>query len=235
MKPDVIVSWPDNNDYPLWRKLIRDNRHRFAKVIIVFTKTFSNSTNYVEFIKNEMAVDGCDFIDSRGPQGSEDWRDVAVNEGLKVSDAKYVWFTEQDFFPTHDNFWIDLERGVEYYKCEVVGVYEGTRLHPCSLLVERKIIDLTKKDFGIVPGVADHFAKFTHDLKEYATYTSVVRHNWKHYNGLSQNWTLCTQNQKPNWKPEEFFDYLKKSLECGIALHPEWGKIANKTLTSYNI
>ena len=51
MKPDLIESWPQHLDYPLHRKFIKENRDRFAKVIIVFT-AMNAQGDYREFVKN---------------------------------------------------------------------------------------------------------------------------------------------------------------------------------------
>ena len=81
-KPDVIVVWPRNCDYPLWRKFIHENRSRFGKVIIVFMET-NQGDDYRAFIKSTLSPNLYAIYDSPTPQGYEDWRNVAVCEGLK--------------------------------------------------------------------------------------------------------------------------------------------------------
>jgi hypothetical protein len=232
-KPDVIVTWPRNCDYPLWRKFIAENRNRFAKVIIVFMET-NDGDDYRPFIKSVLSPGLYDLVESPAPAGNEDWRNVAVCEGLKHSTAEWVWFTEQDFFVKNDLFWSDVERAADRYEAEAVGVMQGTRLHPCSLFVKREIINRTHCDFGIVPNVSDHFSIFTNDLQNMHVPTAIVTDDlYKHYNGLSHNWSLVSKMQKPVYKADEFVDYLMQCLNAGVELDVRFVRVAQQAIQSY--
>lgn len=213
-KPDVVVSWPDNCDYPLWRKMIRENRDRFAKVIIVITKT-NQGYNYTEFIYNSMK-DLATIIESPNVEAGQDWRNVAVNAGLDKVTSNWVLFTEQDFYPK-DSLW-------EYLKqfdgtMGTFAVYQGDRLHPCFILTDIGTILKTRRDFGIIAGVADHFFKFQEDLREENIYR-ISKEDYEHLNGLSHNMTLIYNDQQPNYEPERFKKYIEDCLACQEVLHP---------------
>lgn len=232
-KPDVIVTWPRNCDYPLWRKFIHENRNRFAKVIIVFMET-NQGDDYRAFIKSTLSPDLYEIYDSPTPQGAEDWRNVAVCEGLKHSTSELVWFTEQDFFVTNDLFWTDVERAIDYYKAEAVGVMQGARLHPCSLFVTRQVINRSRCDFGIVPNVSDHFSMFTADLRSMNIKTAIVTEDlYKHYNGLSHNWSLVSKLEPPVYEPDQFIDYLLQCMGADVELDVRFVRVAQAAISKY--
>jgi len=206
MKPDIIVSWPDNCDYPLWRQFIRDNRDRFANVIIVVTKAHALD-DYSEMIRWAMIIDNCAIFESPQVKSGEDWRNVAVNAGLAVSNAEWVWFTEQDFFVTPD-FWGEVQKLES--DSDVISVDITGRLHPCCIFVKRSIIEKTHKNFGIVPDRLDHFGVFQEDIKNSgARMMYVPQEYWHHMNGLSHNFRLMSEGGRPNYNEKEFIDYLR--------------------------
>lgn len=219
-QPDLIVSWPVNNDYPLWREFIHQNRKRFKKVIVVFTEA-PGSYNYKKDVTPLLIGDDIVCMDSPEVYGGEDWRNIAVNAALHASGADWVWFTEQDFFPTPTMF-DDLNYFVDDgYR--VMAVYQESRMHPCSIFMARDLLSELRLDFGIIPNVSDHFSKIQNQLEQKqerigkidpATYT--------HFNGLSHNWRLITEGQDPNYHAGEFIQYLRDCLLVGVPLVSKW-------------
>lgn len=215
-KPDVIISWPDNNDYPLWRKFIKENRETFDKVIIVFTKTHSE-VNYKEFVTDH--TQDCTLLECPSLISGEDWRSVAVNYGLSFSSSEWVWFTEQDFYITDELFWEDVNQVIRENMSDFIGVLEGQRIHPCSMFVKRSVIDRTSKFFGIVPDKSDHFFVFTQEVRKLLPALAFVdRKYWKHYNGLSHNFSLISRGERPVYQPIEFYDYLSQCLHSDVGV-----------------
>lgn len=213
---DVIVTWPNNCDYPLWREFVRANRHRFEDVIIVFMET-NQGHSYKEFVKKAMAADGCIFLDEPTRPAAEDWRNNCVNFGLKYSKSDWVWFTEQDFFP-QNNFWQRLD---EITKTSLWGgVMVADRLHPCCLVVHKDVLENTHKDFSARPAEGyDHFGRFQSDIERLnVTHGYWGEEDWIHYNGLSQNFNLMSQGLQPNYHEREFADYLCKCLDVSVDL-----------------
>jgi hypothetical protein len=218
--PDVILSWPRNTDYPLYRQFLHDNRDKFDKVIIVFTET-NQGVNYKEFIKMAMSQDNILFLDSPPVDGRQDWRDVAVNFALQHSTAKWVWFTEQDFTPL-DNFWGQVAMGMEK-EVDVIGVKDGERLHPCCLFMTRSAINLTSRYFGIVPNKSDHFSIIAKDIEaQEFEWLLIPEHMYTHMAGLSHNFRLVADGQLPNHKIEEFKKYVIESYQVLVPLAPSW-------------
>jgi len=218
-KPDIIVSWPTNNDYPIWRLMIRKERERFNQVFVVFTKTYSGD-NYEEFVRESMADDKITFINSPPVTGDQDWRNVAVNAALKQSKAEWVWFTEQDFWITYLVFWDEVEAMAEIK--DVIGVNVSGRLHPCCIFAKREIIDRTTKNFGIVKDKLDHFGVFQQDLKLAGAKTHLMSDraeakdkSFFHFNGLSHNWNLLASGEVPNYETSKFLGYLETCLKMG--------------------
>jgi hypothetical protein len=229
-KPDVIVSWPRNCDYPLWRYYIHNNRDRFSKVIVIFTEVES-LFDMRDFLISEMSKDKVTMKKSPVFR-DEDWRNVAVNCGLQHSDAKWVWFTEQDFFPK-DGFWEEVEDGMTSGH-KVISSFHGDRMHPCCIFVERSTIELTKKNFGIIVDKADHFSIFQKNVEEMHSPIKVLT-RYEHLNGLTHNLKLLENGQEPNYNEKELIDYLHKCLTCGIKINPLTENIYIKYLQSRGV
>lgn len=236
---DLIVVWPNNCDYPMWRSLMRFYRVQFRKVIIVFMKT-NQEPDYRQFIRDNLAGFAITFIDSPEVAPDQDWRNVAVNAGLEVSDAPWVWFTEQDFFViNHDRFWPKIRDARQYNKA--IGYIEKNsgRIHPCCLFVKRSLINRTTKNFGVTSD-GDHFARFTKEisanqpvvnleslgLHEKSSALDPGDHDYLHLNGLSHNHTLIHNREYGNiYQPKVFQEYLRQCLamaEQGAELHNTW-------------
>lgn len=231
-KPDIIISWPRNCDYPLWRKYIRDNRPRFNQIIIVFTET-NLGDDYREFVRGAMQADDVWTMDSPIVHG-EDWRNVAVNYGLLQSyNAEWIWFTEQDFLPTDDRFWQEVEAKVNA-GAEYLSWKDADRHHPCCIFVKRSILSKTSKDFAARPPYYDHFGLFTKQLETYnggASYAEVSHDFSTHMAGLSHNVRLLVDGQQPNYKPEEFTEYLMKCVAAEIPQDIRFLTMAKKYLS----
>lgn len=237
-RPDIIVSWPRNCDYPLWRNFIRNNRPRFNEVIVVFTETNAGD-DYRDFVRSAMQSDYVHFIDSRPILPGEDWRDVAVNEALVHSyNSEWIWFTEQDFYITDEKFWNEI-----YYKAmagfDLMAIAQQGRIHPACIFIKREILDQTSKNFGANPPEWDHFGLLQKELEELQIYRVLLAdedaYGYKHFNGLSHNWHLINQGQEPNYNPGEFAEYLKQciALPAKFEMDTRFVKQAQKAITAY--
>ena len=221
--PDVILCHPSHIDYPLWRKFIHDNRDKFNKVIVIFTRMNANTGDYAKFVNDKMFKDNVACIDNDEVRADQDWRDVAVNKALKYGDSQWVWLTEQDFFPL-EGFWEEVEKGMAI--ADIFCVQIGMRLHPCCIFAKRNIIDKTSRYFGVVKDKLDHFGKFQEELNNWQpplTEYGINPKTYYHMNGLSQNIYMLQKGEIPNFRPKEFQDYCKKCLKED--LHPDFEKL----------
>lgn len=230
--PDIIVAWPNNCDYPPWRRFIRQERDRFDRVIIVFTKTHQGY-DYTEFVTDAMADDFVTFVENDTLREGDDWRNIAVNKGLSKSSAKWIWFTEQDFYIYDPGFWSDIYlKAIEGY--EFMSIKQDTRLHPACMFMKRTLLDKTSKNFGIIKNKSDHFSMIQNDIERIdppmVVYSDEEFWGYKHFNGLSHNWTLLNNGMKPNYKPDEFRTWLDVSLSVDIPLSDEFINVAKKGL-----
>jgi hypothetical protein len=226
MTPDIIISWPRSCDYPLWRQMIRDNRDKFNKVIIVFTQTHYGP-DYRSFVAGSMQRDNCFFVDNLPVTGEQDWRNVAVNHGLSFSSSEWVWFTEQDFLPQY-GFWEHVAEVEKEFSA--IGVMEGSRVHPACLFVKRDIVSQTKKDFSIVPEKADHFYRFTKQIEGITSIGIIPSELWHHMNGLSQNYCMAFNGEVANYNPPEFNKYLLDCQKVSVMQDPRFNAFANAYL-----
>lgn len=217
IKPDIIIAWPRNCDYPLWRQFIHDNRERFNVIVVVFTETHSGA-DYRQFVREAMAKDWILFAENPIVHG-EDWRNVAVNHALIQSyNAPWVWFTEQDFLP-EPGFWETVEN-YESQGIKAIGVKQGDRLHPCSLFLHRDVISKLDMNVSANPPHYDHFGFIQKQLEDTNTPIGIVPENyWQHMNGLSHNMRLVEEGGAPNYYPEVFNAYAKKCLEVTVPQH----------------
>lgn len=223
-QPDIIVSWPVNCDYPLWREFIHLNRKLFKKVIVVFTEA-PGSYNYKDEVTPMLAADGVTCMDSPEVYGGEDWRNIAVNAGLHASAADWIWFTEQDFFPNLTMF-DDLNYFVDD-GFRVIAAYQQERMHPCSIFMARDLLGELRLDFGIIPNVSDHFSKIQNQLeRKQERIAKIDPKMYSHFNGLSHNWRLVSEGQEPNYHPGEFIQYLRDCLKVSVPLVSQWEMVA---------
>lgn len=237
---DVIVCWPKNADYPLWRDFIKKHAHFFGTIYICFTVT-NQEPDYSDFVKEDLGDDEFCYLYPETPAG-EDWRSYAINMALNESKADWIWFTEQDFFILDPNFWVATRNAIEA-GYDVVGYKDGnTRLHPCNLWVKRTWINKTSRDFGIVPDKLDHFARFYNQMrlggaKIYKIpYTGGEGDTFYHMNGLSHNLTLVKNGDPVTYKEEEFAHYIYMTLNTnGLderyeqTYRPYWDNYVKKT------
>ena len=210
MKADLIIVWPTNCDYPLFRSFLRTNRDKFARVIISFSEV-PHGDDFHMFVTETLKEDACLFaftpVSSPG-----DWRNNAVNFALLMSDAEWVWFMEQDFFVLHEKFFDQVDIMSEYN--DVIGIKEDERLHPCCLLMKREIIEKTSKNFGIVPNKLDHFGIIQKELEEMQDIKiDIISSSYYHHMaGLSHNYTLAHDGKNIGYHPDEFREYMRQCL-----------------------
>lgn len=182
MKVDLIEVWPQHLDYPLHRQFIRDNRQRFAKVIIAFTDMQVNLPDQRKFIKEVMAEDDITFIDSDLVKADQDWRNMAVNTALRYSDAEWVFFTEQDFY-SKEGFWEEVYDKASKFPLSAIGAVIGGRLHPCCIFIPRVTLETTSKNFGIVKDKLDHFGIIQQQL---SSFIEIDNNLYYHRAGLTE-------------------------------------------------
>jgi hypothetical protein len=218
VKPDVIVCWPRNCDYPLWRAFIRTERERFGRVFVAFTE--HDGRDYSGWIADHFGEATCFWAGS----GTRDWRDHAVNAVLDQSTAEWVWFTEQDFLIGDRGFW----DGVEWAsgRADAMGWRADNRWHPSCLFARREAIERTSRYFG--PDPVDHFYRFDAELGPILDLVDIagVGGTFEHLQGLSQNHYLLETTGSLNtpgiFRPRRFARYLQACLASGVPLHPVW-------------
>lgn len=231
MVTDVLLAWPRNCDYPKWRQFLRDNRQRFNEILIAFTET-NEGHDYRVFIQQAMLLDYVHFGEAPipDPKAGEDWRSLAINAMLLHSyNAPWVWFTEQDFYPL-EGFWQEVER-LENEGCNVIAVYQESRMHPCCIFMSREVLNRTRKDFGIIPDVSDHFSKIQQDIDAMGAKIGIINPaTYYHHNGLSHNLTLLARGQQPNYEVDKFKEWLRECLAVTVQLDERFVELAKRGL-----
>ena len=224
MKPDVIVSWPVHADFPLWRQFIHAERERFDQVIVAFTD--HPGYDYAAWIVSAMAADEVTFVPTHA-SGDRDWRDLAVNAALDLSDAEWVWFTEQDLIITDPYwFWGTVNRWSPVV--DAVGIAEpgGRRAHPACLFVRREAVNATSRYFGTVP--VDHFGAFADEL---GTIHYIPSSTYEHLQGLSHNhWLIDSGEEAGRFKMDRFARYLEDCLQVDVPLDSDWAERSSSYL-----
>lgn len=210
--PDLICAWPLHLDYPLFRKMIKENRRQFNKVIIVFTDMNVRDPNYKIYAQQIMKDDKVTFMDCSPMESGEDWRNKAMNMALSVSNSEWVYFTEQDFLPVPE-FWREIQGLMK--RTDVFGRYQGGRLHPCSWFIKRELLNRTSKDFGANGDKGyDHFGLIQRWLDKHDIIMGVIPERLGHHmNGLSQNLHMLQIGLEPNYNPPEFKGYIEDCLK----------------------
>lgn len=233
MKADIIVAWPKNCDYPLWRLFITKFNQRFNQIYIIFTET-NKGFDYREFVAYQLnGIKNVWVYDSPEVKSDQDWRNVAIQSALKRSRAPWVWFTEQDFY-VQDGFFKEVDR-LESEDCQVIAAFQESRMHPCSIFIARDLLIRFEMDFSILPNQLDHFGMIQKQIEEADVKIGKIGERFYfHYNGLSHNWMMVCDGQPPVYKPEEFIEYLKNCLESSVELHDEFKKTANSAILAFS-
>lgn len=220
--PDLICAWPVHLDFPLWRQYIHDNRSRFGKIIIVMTN-MKTGRDYRDWLIPELNRDSIVGISSDEVLGGEDWRDVAVKKGLGFVDGKWIFFTEEDFFPQR-NFW-DIVN-ILSQETDAFGYFQEGRLHPCCIFIKKITYDRLRSSFAVVKDKMDHFGQLQADLNSNDIPIGVIPKEYGHHlNGLSQNMYLLQIGQEPNYEPEKFKEYCRMSLQVDLPIQPQIKKL----------
>lgn len=212
IKPDVVVVWPKDTDFPLFRYNLRRFREYFDKVLIAVS---DNGTleNYTDFFHQELS-DIAQLKTIPVVDGTKDWRNVAINIMLEKSTASHVLFIEPDFLVRDERFFEVLLNVNEY---DFLYYDESGRMHPACLLTSRDLIDKTTKDFSARPPAYDHFGLFTMELMRMSNSADLDtiglhdREDYYHLAGLTQNY-----HAKPYYKPNEFLTYNRLSLNLPV-------------------
>lgn len=210
-KPDLLTVWPKDTDYPLFRYSLAKYRDYFDQVYIAISDngTLENYTNFFT-----TAIPDAHFKFIPRADGSQDWRNVAVNTLLEKSQADRVLFIEQDFLIKDERFFEVLLNVNEY---DALYYDEQGRMHPALALVPRHIIEKTSKDFSARPPAYDHFGLFFKELMGLCNATDLETvglhqgEDFYHLAGLTQNY-----HAQPFFKPNEFLTYNRYALKLPI-------------------
>lgn len=215
VKPDIIITMPYGIESPYLRWFTRHNQHNLGKVIIGYYNDH-RKYDFREFLKDQMP--DAIHVDT-GEVTGRDWRDQTVNACLKHSNSEWIIFLEDDFVFGENTLFALLEQAEDY---DVIGYgdmgkwCEAIRLHPAFIMVRRKAVDRTSKDFGAYPEKnRDHFATFTEELYKLGDlrYLDISNCNWTHLKGTYSNYFLVLEGKQPNYNPEKFREYVKMTLE----------------------
>lgn len=230
MKPDVVVTWPSNCDYPLWRAFIRENRDKLGQVFVVFMDTHGGY-DYRSFVRECLEKDWVNVGESPPVGSGQDWRDVAIKKVLRMVTAEWVWFTEQDFLPSAGYF-NAIERLTS--DNDVVAAFSEKRMHPCSLYIRRALLGSIAPDFSANPPDYDHFGRVQIKLEARGEKIAKIPENlYHHMNGLSHNFRLMSEGQIPVYKKEEFDEYLYRSIKTMVEVNDHYYRTVYEYLKGY--
>lgn len=217
-KLDLLFCNPKDFIYPWSNWRLNRDRDLFGKVIIMMTGG-SWDKDYSDYL--EKTIRDVTIIREFDDDGS-DWRNAAINRGIKAMRGDKMLFLEQDFL--YEDGFMEALFKVEGY--HTIGFRDGNRFHPACLLVDKETIFKTQRDFSVSPDVGDHFYKFTCELENIGNWTSLETLDLPkhfHLSGLTQNYRL-----DENWHhPVPFNTY---NIECQKLEQPDsWLKISKAT------
>jgi len=185
IKPDVVMVWPSGCDYPLCRWQLETYKSYFDRIII--TTYDHGQPDMREFLKQAMPK----VIFKDAGVDSESWRERCTLLALSESRSEWVLFTEQDFMWKDDHF---LHKVFEEAKThDVIGIRQGTRLHPAFLLVKKSVLNQTKKDFSVNGEGKDHFWNVSQELLKIGNFKDIrdmglyEGTDWYHFSSLTWN------------------------------------------------
>ncbi len=250
MRPDLLITWIKHCDYPLFRKYLRDYRHKLNKVIILFSE--HNRFPYFDHFIHEALKDlDITFIDSaKLDWGTQDWRNIATNKMLEYSDSEWVCSIEQDFFADDwEKLWgtvDDLFRTSEHFGWKAMQGSQPHQeyltleyVHPSFWFIKRDLLEKTDKNFSADQGLgADHFGLVVRDVIKLGVtpvYLQDIGYvEWEkafHLGGVNQNYLEGMKEGFTFHRPEMFssYNYWSQKIETQDPRHLELCKqIATK-------
>lgn len=189
------------------------HRGLFNKIIVVMTQK-SGRLDVSQTIAStipEVTLLDIEF------DGRRDWRDLAVNKALNLSTSDKVLFLEQDFLFDHKA----LPRVLESPSPAIFVIQEG-RIHPAFMLVDRKLIEASSRDFSADPPRYDHFGLFTREIKDMGNWATItdpehgqgdISLEYLHLNGVTQNYVVGLDHPEQVHMPNRFLTYNNACLK----------------------
>jgi molybdopterin-guanine dinucleotide biosynthesis protein A len=221
VKPDVLIVWPSQFDYPLARWQVGEYRKLFGKVIISTYK--KGEIDFRPFLKQTM--NWATHVDN-GEDGP-DWRERCTMAALRQSESEWVLFLEQDFMWKDEHYLETVFQQTTTH--DVIGIKDGNRLHPCFLLVRKTALEKTSLDFAYQGENKDHFQKVTAelmaqnevaDLREMGLMDGV---DWYHFSSMTWNLGRITSGDvKEFHEPAEFLVYNELSRTKKVTQDARW-------------
>lgn len=210
---DLILTWSDNIDYPLFRHFINNYRQHFAS-INVYLSHKNMELNITNFLMDELSRMGVAV--NREPWEIEskarDWRDHAVNSCLQFCHSDWLWFIEPDFFIKDFNkFYETVKKNLD--GLDALGFIDANRLHPACLFFRRDKLEKTSRDFSAAPPKWDHYGQFSQEIFTKLRWTELYKIglvdyvDWYHHGGLTQNYNLVQEGKEPNYNLNNFLVY----------------------------
>ena len=221
IKPDVLLVWPSGYDYPLCRFQMDNFKTFFNKVIIC---TYDHGRpDFRPFLKEAMPK--AIFVDSG--VDSTSWRERATLLALSKSQSEWILFTEQDFFAKDDHFYEKVFEAAKTH--DVVGIRNGTRLHPCFLLVKKSLLNKTRKDFSVNGDGKDHFWNVSQELLELGNFKDIrdlglyEGVDWFHFSSMTWNLFRIKDSDVLEFhEPAEFLVYNTLSRTKKVIQDARW-------------
>lgn len=238
MKPDRVLQYCVHNDYPIFRKHIKDYRDKVNKIIL-YPSRHHGYIDFEYFAKKNIKETWVEPVEI--DYGKEDWRQAETTPCLEHSTSEWLWFSEQDFFVSSwEKFFNIIEELSKH--CDMFGwwqesSFKGGYVHPCCLFIKREWFEKTKKDFCAHPEIigCDHFAMITRDMEELGGKICKLQdngfENWVdafHLQGLTypyQNWpdkTFGVGNQFA------FYTYNYWSRSANVKQHKKYVELSLK-------
>lgn len=171
MKPDLLITWHESCDYPIFRATLKKHRDFFGKIIIYLSKHFREPV-YADFLKESIRdLGNIVFLDPiEYEYGVEDWRHISTTYMLKQSNSEWVCSVEQDWFAKDwDALLHQTEEAMK--AADMVGWMNETAapyIHPAYWFMKRDLLESLGADFKPHSEIvgADHFAMMTYKAQE---------------------------------------------------------------------
>lgn len=248
IKPDLLITWHESCDYPVFRVTLAKHRDFFGKIIIYLSKHFREPV-YSQFLKDSMQdLGNILFLDPIEYQyGEEDWRNVSTNHMLNYSDSEWVCSVEQDWFAKD---WQKLLTKTEEAmgSADMVGWMNETRfsyIHPSYWFMRRSLLEKTSKDFAAHPEIngSDHFGMITYDAQERegrivtlqdmgfkTDLTTAEDTDCFHQGGINQNYLNYGQDKWEDTlhRGELFYIYNYWSMKTKVKQDPRFMELMTK-------
>lgn len=233
---DMTLIFPYDQDYPLFRKVLRKIRNKVRTVSIFFSEHHSGK-HIDEFVRKSLAGLDVNFFEVGDLPicnlANDGWANIAVNTLFRNTSSEWFLKIHPDFFARDwDSFFETIEG--ELQEDRLIGYSPNMDAIPNDFvlpvfhLMRRSYLERTSLNFAPGPG-HDHWGRITLDARDLGMEVISLemlglqpRVDYIHIAGVTYDFTHGLEDNFTFPNPEKALCFFYWTLNCGEPMEQEW-------------